>query len=106
MWVICLCAEWCDTCRQYRSAFDSLAADWPRARFLWVDIETEEDTVGDVEIETFPTLLIAHGSEVHFFGPLPPHIDVLRRLLQETTPAVILQTIARELLQRIQKSLC
>jgi len=108
MWVICLCAEWCDVCCQYRSAFEALAADWPDARFLWIDIEDQEEIIGDLEIETFPTLLIAHGQQIHFFGPLPPHTEVLRRLLQEAqnpeAPVADEAVQALALLQRIQKS--
>jgi len=104
VWVICLCAAWCDVCCQYRNAFDRLAADWPGARFLWLDIEDNEDIMGDVEIETFPTLLLAQGHNIHFFGPLPPHIDVLRRLLQEAPSIVTTEEAAQALLLRIQKS--
>ena len=82
LWVVCLCAEWCDVCRQYRPGFEALAREWPRARFLWLDVEDEEDVAGDVEVETFPTLLIADSRGARFLGPLPPQPGVLGRMLQ------------------------
>ncbi|GAD21933.1 thioredoxin family protein [Acidovorax sp. MR-S7] len=82
LWVICLCAQWCDVCRQYRAGFEALAREWPGARFLWVDVEDEEGVVGDVDVETFPTLLIGDGRGVRFLGPLLPQAGVLGRLLQ------------------------
>jgi thioredoxin 1 len=38
-------------------------------RFVWVDIEDESELVGDLDIEDFPTLLLARGGRVLFFGP-------------------------------------
>jgi len=80
-WVVCLCAQWCGVCREYRSAFDALARDWPQVRFEWVDIEDESELAGDLDVETFPTLLIADGRKAHFLGPLLPQAAVLERLL-------------------------
>ena len=80
-WVICLCAGWCSACRDYRAQFDAVTQQFPQARFLWVDIEDESDMVGDLDIETFPTLLIADTSGARFLAPLAPYADVLARLL-------------------------
>lgn len=80
--VACLCAQWCGTCRDYRAVFAQAEREFPQARFLWVDIEDEADLVGPVDVEDFPTLLIARGEEVAFFGPLLPHASTLMRLLQ------------------------
>lgn len=80
--VACLCAEWCATCREYRGTFDRVAAEFPDVRFLWVDIEDEADRVDLVEVENFPTLLIARGAQARFFGPLTPHKATLVRLLR------------------------
>jgi thioredoxin 1 len=79
--VICLCAEWCGTCRDWRPQFMQAAAAHPQARFAWVDIEDQADDVGDVDIETFPTLLIAHQGRVRFLGPVLPQSGQLGRLL-------------------------
>lgn len=80
-WVICLCADWCGLCRDYLDVFASMAARYPRARFAWLDIEDQADLLGDVEVETFPTLLVADAEGTRFFGPLTPQPQTLLRLL-------------------------
>ena len=81
-WVVCLCADWCGTCRDYRALFDALAPAYPGVRFVWVDIEDEADVAGDLDVETFPTLLIADGQTARFLGPLLPQVGVLSRLIE------------------------
>jgi len=80
-WVICLCADWCGLCREYSDVFAQMAARYPSSRFVWLDIEDQADLVGDIEVETFPTLLIADASGMQFMGPLLPHAETLSRLL-------------------------
>ena len=80
-WAVCLCAGWCGTCGIYRPLFDELARAHPDVRFEWVDIEDESDIAGDLDVETFPTLLIADGERALFLGPLLPQAPVLARLL-------------------------
>jgi len=79
--VICLCAQWCGVCRQWRADFEQAAARHPDARFAWVDVEDEADAMGDVEVETFPTVLVAHGEDVYFLGPIAPSATQMERLL-------------------------
>ena len=79
--VICLCAEWCNVCREWRGAFEQLAAAHPRLRFAWIDVEDEAQAMGDVDIETFPTMLVARGDSPRFFGPVQPSAAHLARLL-------------------------
>ena len=81
-WAVCLCANWCGTCRDYRALFDALAPAYPGVRFVWVDIEDEADVAGDLDVETFPTLLIADGQTARFLGPLLPQAGVLSRLIE------------------------
>lgn len=80
-WVVCLCADWCGLCRDYREVLKQVAARHPGCRFAWLDIEDQADLVGELDIETFPTLLVADGQGVLFFGPLAPYADTLSRLL-------------------------
>jgi thiol-disulfide isomerase/thioredoxin len=83
LFVACLCAAWCRTCDDYRETFDALAREFGApTRFLWVDIEDDEDALGIVDVADFPTLLIAQGDEIHFFGPVTPHAQTARQLLQ------------------------
>lgn len=85
--VVCLCAAWCGVCRDYQGPYDTLAADHPGIRFQWIDIEDDEDLVGDLDVETFPTLLIAQGDRLRFLGPLLPQPGVLDRLLRSLAEA-------------------
>jgi len=81
--VACLCAEWCDSCRDYRATFAALAAQFSgQADFAWIDIEDESDALGDPEIENFPTLLLADAGGLRFFGPVTPHAATAERLVE------------------------
>ncbi len=85
--VACLCADWCGACREYKPLFDSLALKFPDVRFLWVDVEDEADLIDPIEVEDFPTILIAKELESDmtplFFGTVLPHIETLERLIQD-----------------------
>lgn len=103
--VICLCADWCGTCREFRPPLQQVAAAHPEVRFAWVDIEDEADTVGDIDVETFPTLLIAHGAQARFLGPVLPQAGQVGRLLaslQDDPRAGAVPPQAHELLARLQ----
>ena len=80
-WVVCLCADWCGLCRDYGELFTQMAARYPGSRFAWLDIEDHAELVGDIEVETFPTLLVADAGGTRFLGPLTPHAQTLSRLL-------------------------
>jgi hypothetical protein len=86
-WVICLCAEWCGVCREWRGIFNEAAAAHPDLHFAWIDIEDEAEAMGDVDVETFPTLLIARGKAPRFFGPVQPSLAQLSRLLSSLAEA-------------------
>ena len=80
--VICLCAEWCATCREYRAGFDELAERFPGTRFRWLDIEDQAEDLGDIDVENFPTLFVQRGDTVLFFGTMLPHPGHLLRLIE------------------------
>lgn len=80
-WVACLCAQWCGVCRDWRAAFEEQARAHPQLAFAWVDVEDEAEAMGEVDIETFPTLLVARGDQALFLGPIPPSGGGLARLL-------------------------
>jgi thiol-disulfide isomerase/thioredoxin len=80
--VACLCAQWCGTCKDYAPLFEGLKADFPGATFRWLDIEDESELVDPIEVENFPTLLIATAGQARFFGTVTPHIETLKRLIQ------------------------
>lgn len=88
--ITCLCAEWCGTCRDWRAAFDALVAAHPRHRWRWLDIEDEAELAGDLDIETFPTLLVADAAgQVLFAGPVLPRAADAQRLVE-----ALLETLA------------
>ena len=80
--VACLCARWCDLCEAYRATFDALSARHPQHHFQWIDIEDEADLVHAVDVENFPTLLIASGTHLRFLGVLTPQLETLERVLR------------------------
>lgn len=105
-WIICLCAGWCGTCREYRPVFDRLAAQAPAHQWHWVDIEDESDLAGDLDIETFPTLLIGEGTAARFLGPLLPQAPVLERLLASLQAApgrALADPLAQAVFDRIRQ---
>ena len=81
--VICLCADWCGTCREFSPGFLQAAAAHPELAFRWVDVEDEAEAIGDLDIETFPTLVIGgRDLGVRFAGPVLPQAGQIARLLQ------------------------
>ena len=81
--VVCLCAEWCVVCREYRAQFEQVQGRFAGVRFQWVDIEDEADLVDPVEVDDFPTLLLLRGSNPVFFGTVRPQSDTLERLVRD-----------------------
>lgn len=107
-WVICLCADWCGLCRDYQEVFAQAQARYPLSRFVWLDIEDQADLVGDIDVETFPTVLIADGLDTRFFGPLTPQLETLSRLLDalaqassQATPTTLNTPATQQLLQAV-----
>lgn len=82
--IICLCAQWCGTCHDYASRFRQIEKAYPQVRFRWIDIEDQAGLVDPVEVENFPTLLIARGGKPIFFGAVLPHIETLERLVRNS----------------------
>jgi len=106
--VVCLCAEWCGVCRDFRSRFEQVQARFPQAQFLWIDVEDEADLLHPLDVEDFPTLLLAVGDAPRFFGPVTPQLEMLERLIRAQTgsagaPALANPPVA-ELVARIRAS--
>ena len=105
-WVICLCADWCGLCRDYETVFTQMARRYPAFRFAWLDIEDQSDLIGDIDVETFPTVLMADTQGTRFFGPLTPQANTLARLLDslqsDSLQAAPLAPATRQLLDALQ----
>lgn len=81
--VACFCAAWCGTCRDYAPLFERVVEESGIALdTAWIDIEDEAAVLGDLDVENFPTLLIAQGDEVRFWGTVMPHASTLTRMVQ------------------------
>ena len=82
--VACLCAQWCGVCRDYAPLMKTTLAGFEAGGLVvkWVDIEDHDDVLGDLDVQSFPTLLIARGNEALFFGAVTPHAQTLQRLVQ------------------------
>jgi thioredoxin 1 len=111
--IVCLCAAWCQTCVGYRSVFESVAhrlrADGVLLDTRWIDIEDDSDLIGELDVETFPTLLLYRADGVLFFGTLTPQAPVLERVVREalarSDDAVTIQTDAiGALVKRLRQS--
>ena len=109
--VACLCAQWCRTCDSYREVFEQAISALRDAGIegMWVDVEDQADALGAVDVEDFPTLLIARGDQVLFFGPVMPHASTLTRMLgaalddQLSPGPVPVDAHALELPQRLRR---
>lgn len=102
--VVSLCAEWCGVCRDWRAAFAELAGRHPEGDFRWLDVEDESEVAGDLDVETFPTVLVARSGRVLFLGPILPQPGLLDRLLSSLAPDAPEVPGHAELLQRIISS--
>jgi thioredoxin reductase (NADPH) len=79
--VACLCASWCKSCTEFRDTFDKLAQDNLAAKFVWLDIENDSALIGDIEVQSFPTLAVFRGDKPLFYGVTMPQEGVVARTL-------------------------
>lgn len=80
--VLCLCAEWCGVCREFRAAFEAAQASHPQWLFRWIDVEDEAEQLDELDIETFPTLVLGTATRTVFAGPILPQAGTLARHLR------------------------
>ena len=104
LWVVCLCAEWCGTCRDYRPLFEQVARQHPALRFAWVDIEDHADIADAFDVETFPTVLVASRAATRFLGPLLPNAPTLGRMLTALAAAQPAAPQVRTLIEAIART--
>lgn len=80
---VVLCAAWCDTCTDFRAAFERIAAAHPEALSVWLDIEDDAAICGDIEVENFPTLAVYRGARLLHYGVSLPQEATVARLIDE-----------------------
>jgi hypothetical protein len=110
LWVVCLCAQWCHVCEDYRIRFEqvrlSVIADYPRCQFLWIDVEDQADMLEPLDIDNFPTLLLAMGADPRFLGVITPQVQTLERLVRsaaaEPAASALHDPVLHDLVGRIQ----
>lgn len=91
--VACLCAAWCHVCSGWREEFEAtLRAAGVAAR--WIDIEDEEDLLGPIEVDDFPTLLVVREGQPVWFGVIAPRAEALLRRLAAAGASPALQDTA------------
>ena len=81
--VISLCAAWCNTCGEFREAFERIAVERGDVQFVWLDIEDDHEICGDIDVENFPTLAVFRGDVPVHFGVSIPQEATLARLIDE-----------------------
>ena len=81
--VVALCAAWCDTCTEFRGAFERIASTRPESLFVWLDIEDDAEICGDIDVENFPTLAIFRGGALLHYGVSLPQEGTVARLVDE-----------------------
>jgi thioredoxin reductase (NADPH) len=79
--VVSLCAAWCDTCNEFRAAYERIAKARPQIAFVWLDIEDDAAIAGDIDVENFPTLAVYRGGVPLHFGVSLPHESTVLRLI-------------------------
>ena len=81
--VVSLCAAWCDTCNEFRAAFERIAETRPAMLFVWLDIEDDSAICGEIDVENFPTLAIYRGERLLHYGVSLPQEGTVARLIDE-----------------------
>jgi thioredoxin reductase (NADPH) len=104
-WVVCLCAEWCDTCREFRGAFERLAEGDAQAMYVWLDIEDDSALLGDLDIENFPTLAMYAGGRPVFYGVALPQEGVVQRMVTALRASPPKSVDAPEAIERLPQAL-
>jgi thioredoxin 1 len=79
--VLFLCAEWCGVCRDLKGMFEELSAIQPSVHWTWVDVEDHSEIFDDLELDTFPSLLVMLNKRPWFFGSIEPRKEVVLRIV-------------------------
>lgn len=63
-------ATWCIPCKEFHPTFDEAAAKYPDVKFVYVDIDDNEQVKDAYNIESVPTVIVidAKGNEKRYTG--------------------------------------
>ncbi len=78
--IACYCAQWCGTCKSYRTDFAQLSEKFPQHLFVWIDIEDNPELLDDIDVENFPTLLIQQQDHNYFLARCSRTFNTLNAL--------------------------
>jgi thioredoxin-like negative regulator of GroEL len=82
LFVTCFCAAWCRTCDAYDAVIHEIRAQYgERVAVRWLDIEEHSEVLDDIDVENFPTLLVADAKQTYFFGPVLPYAAAAKQLI-------------------------
>lgn len=85
-----------------------MQARFPETQFLWIDVEDEADLLHPLDVEDFPTILLAAGNEARFFGPIQPQPEMLERLIRShmssQLPPALNNKVLTDVIARIRQS--
>ena len=79
--LLALCADWCGTCRDFQQMLDRLARARPEIVFAWADIEDDAELVGDIDVESFPTLAVFRAGQALHYGVSLPQEGLVARTI-------------------------
>jgi thioredoxin-like negative regulator of GroEL len=89
----CLCAAWCRVCDDYASTIKTVVAEFDGIGLRWIDIEDDAALIGELDVETFPTLLLHARGAVLFGGVVEPQPQRLRQLLLAAAHGELMQPL-------------
>ncbi|MCC7006288.1 MAG: thioredoxin family protein [Ottowia sp.] len=82
MKLILFCAEWCGSCREFKTHFNALKIDGLSKH--WLDIEDNAELVDEIEIDNLPTIFAVSADGLSFyFGEIPPNKVFLEKILSD-----------------------
>lgn len=83
MWVVCICADWCSTCRAWRPPLEELAQKHRDWTWRWLDFDEGSEMIesAGLDVQSFPVVLIGRGEHALFMGTVEPYATQLEQLI-------------------------
>ncbi|EJH7015835.1 hypothetical protein NFT50_004404 [Salmonella enterica] len=99
--IVCLCADWCNNCNEWKDGFTSLSEQYPDDFFIWLDIEQYPDMVSSIDLDILPVLLVQKNNDILFLGAIQPRVDAVIPLLN--TESAVMRTYDPGIRQFLQE---